>query len=143
MEPVRIPPSVLQPGDPFVCALEEAEEVLRGVGFGRALRPFLGEIKERHVSKLLFGEPLEGNAIGIKNPAGGFLFRWALEKPDACGDAKPFVYHVSAYVAGGVRRSRALETILNAFRGFMEHELREGFMFETSKPFNPHPRIET
>lgn len=125
--------------DPHVTTLGQADDLARRISFGRNVLDFLGALKETRVARVDGGEPLEGGT-GITNHVGGFLVVWVFEKVDACGAAKPFTYHVNSYWPGGVRRSRALELALNAFRNFAEHELREGFLFDGTRPFNPHAR---
>lgn len=130
------------PLDPFVCTKGDAQEIMDRIGFAPNLRGLIGEAASRSVTRLDGGEPL-GGVIGITQHESGFLLKWRFEKADACGSTAPFAYAINAYVPAAVRRSRALELALNAFRCFLEHELREGFLYGTERPFHPHPRIES
>ena len=55
--------------------------------------------------------------------------------------ARALVYLV--FVPLSVLPSTCLELILDGFRRFLEHELREGFLVGKSRPFDPHSGEET
>lgn len=60
------------------------------------------------------------------------------DKADAKVPGLAFAYTVNAFLAHGQSPGRAAETVLDAFRRFFEHELREGLLFDGARVFDPH-----
>lgn len=68
----------------------------------------------------------------------GWAMNWHYVKPDRCGKGGEFEYSISAFVPYGQRRARAAGVVLDAFRRFLDHELREALFFDGVRVFDPH-----
>lgn len=73
----------------------------------------------------------------------GWQLTWKFHKRDVARGLFPF--GVNAFIPHGQRPGRAAEVVLDAFRRFLDHELREGLLVGGERVFDPHhlDRLET
>ena len=109
-----------------ILTTERAERFAASISIGPSASPLFGTLRHRSVT------PLRNESGG---PA-GWDMSWIYVKADV--DRGPFPFTIHAYVPRGQRVGRAAEVVLDAFRRFLDHELREGFMIDGERVFDPH-----
>lgn len=101
------------------------------VGFHPVVLSFFGRVARK-----------EGVAVydAAKNHL-GWHFEIHFAKQSVVEDGKgPLFYCITTFIPKGVTVRRALELVLNQAKAFVEHELREGLVYDGQRPFAPHGR---
>lgn len=121
--------------------LAHVRELVESVSFARNIAPVLGVTDEPvTVVPLYSSRDLER---GFFVPPGsatseGWKVTWHFRKVDRDEAPAGFSYTVSVFIPIRQARLRALESILDRFRVFFEHELREGLLVAGERVFDPH-----
>ncbi len=124
--PVRV-----DPGRPLVHprsiqTTEQAKRFATLISFGKSVAGLLGEQQGC----------VEVTELQGADSVAGWELRWKFAKQYPFGTGFQFGIHV--YVPFGQRPGRAAEKVFDAYRRFLEHELREGFLLAGDALFDPH-----
>ncbi|MEK6884566.1 MAG: hypothetical protein AABY22_33345 [Nanoarchaeota archaeon] len=115
-----------------IVSLTQVRDLVSSIGWGPALVSFFGKLnKEPDI--LSFKARREGVVL-----QDGWLVTWVYDKPDAHRESSSFCYSITVLIQERQTRTRVLESIFDAFRRFVEHELREGFLVGQERAFDPH-----
>lgn len=105
---------------------EQVEEFVGNVAFGSVLS--------------FFGSGEGVVVLDARDPdAGlhGWVASWSFKKKSV-DNLSDFSYSVNVYVPTEVTIRRALELIVERFKVFVDHELREGLIYRHEWPLRPH-----
>lgn len=128
----------------------DVRAIVEKVSFAPNLRAILGvQDKLRIVSLARADGWMEIVPGGKVVPAlEGWLVEWFFKKPDVNALPNPnspegrvFHYCLGVFVPTLIQERRVLEIVMEKFRFFLEHELREGFVYDGGRPFDPHKEV--
>jgi hypothetical protein len=119
-----------------ICSTDELRAIVERVGWAPNLEPLFGSPGLPPAVEEVFRRS-EVPQAAITFPFHGWIVKWGRTKTDVRG-VSSFAYSVNVYVQPMQTERRICELVLDGFRRFLEHELREGFMLGDERPFDPH-----
>jgi len=120
--------------DNALVLVDQAQAFLESIELSHTISALFGhEVRERKATQVVvhLPPPVDGGT-----EIAGWLLHWSFRKPSVSHGT--FSFGISAFIPFGQRPGRAAEVVLDAFRRFLDHELREGLLIGGKRVFDPH-----